>query len=494
MMTHKDPPGLSAKIPSDIRPKYEAITTLTDAFCKRHLNEEYAEMCRRLTDALARKRPTPLVRGRAEVWACGIVRTIGWANVLDDPKQSPYMKLIAIDPEFGVAESTGQAKSMAIRRTFGIGRLNVNWTLPSRMGDNPLVWKVEVNGTLVDIRQEPRERQEAAFRKGLIPYIPADRTTGVDDQTRTPPDTPIHSLEGNLFGAIFGFHEKVMTLLRGAGLADDKLGVASERIGHLLRETTEGIKSSKDLNVQPRLDAMYEDVRRMVDELVALGSLRDQMEQIYSETPSADIPWNIETPPKALVELIDSGQIHPCKAIDLGCGAGNYAIYLASVGFDVMGVDISPSAIALAEANAKQKGVACRFLVADILGGLPDITETFEFAYDWSLLHHVFPIDRKRYAETVCRLLAPGGKYLSVCLSEKDAGFGGTGQIRRTPLGTMLYFSSEDELRDLFASDFDIRALQTVQIEGKREPHLMNFAFMEKKLVGQKKKRGRRRT
>jgi hypothetical protein len=117
----------------------------------------------------------PLARGRKEVWACGIVRTIGWVNMLDDPKQSPYMKLIDIDPEFGVAESTGQAKSLAIRRMFGIGRLNPDWTLPSRLGDNPLIWKVEVNGMLVDIRQESRERQEAAFQKGLIPYIPADR-------------------------------------------------------------------------------------------------------------------------------------------------------------------------------------------------------------------------------------------------------------------------------------------------------------------------------
>jgi SAM-dependent methyltransferase len=164
------------------------------------------------------------------------------------------------------------------------------------------------------------------------------------------------------------------------------------------------------------------------------------------------------------------------------------------LGFDVLGVDISPSAIALAEANAKQKGVTCRFVAADVLGGLPEITETFEFAYDWSLLHHVFPLSRKRYAETVCRLLAPGGKYLSVCFSEQDAGFGGTGHTRRTPLGTMLYFSSEDELRDLFASGFDIRTLKTVQVEGKQEPHLMNFAFMEKKQVGQKKKRGRKRT
>ncbi|MGO9112712.1 MAG: hypothetical protein ACLP9L_26055 [Thermoguttaceae bacterium] len=48
-------------------------------------------------------------------------------------------------------------------------------TLPSRLGDNPLVWKVEVNGQPVDIRQESREKQEKAFHKGLIPYVPADR-------------------------------------------------------------------------------------------------------------------------------------------------------------------------------------------------------------------------------------------------------------------------------------------------------------------------------
>jgi len=174
MVPHEDSPNPSSAVPADVRPKYQAITALTDAFCKRHLNEEYAEMCRRLAVALARMQPTPLVRGRAEVWACGIVRTIGWANVLDNPDKSPYMKLIDIDPEFGVAESTGQGKSLAIRRMFGIGRLNRHWTLPSRLGDNPVIWKIEVNGALVDIRQESRELQEVAFKEGLIPYIPGE--------------------------------------------------------------------------------------------------------------------------------------------------------------------------------------------------------------------------------------------------------------------------------------------------------------------------------
>jgi SAM-dependent methyltransferase len=209
--------------------------------------------------------------------------------------------------------------------------------------------------------------------------------------------------------------------------------------------------------------------------------IRGQMEKIYSETPPGDIPWNIEIPPKALVDLVESGRVQPCKTIDMGCGAGNYAIYLASVGFDVTGVDISPSAIALAEAQAKQKGVTCRFVAADVLGGLVDFTDTFDFAYDWSLLHHVFPNDRKQYVETVHRLLIPGGKYLSVCFSDKDTSFDGTGQFRTTSIGTVLYFSSEDELRDLFEPYFEITTLKTIQVEGKREPHLMNWAFMKKK-------------
>ncbi len=166
------------RVPMELRERLFEVVDLTDDFCNRHLNEEYAELCRRLTVALARKRSSPLARGQAEVWACGIVRTIGWANVLDDPKSSPYMKLIDIDPEFGVANSTGQGKSMAIKRMFGIGRLNPDWTLPSRLGDNPVFWMVEVNGILVDIRQESRETQEEAFQEGLIPYIHADRQGG----------------------------------------------------------------------------------------------------------------------------------------------------------------------------------------------------------------------------------------------------------------------------------------------------------------------------
>jgi hypothetical protein len=152
-----------------------AITGLTDQFCREHLNDEYAALCRRLAEKLSRKRPSPLLHGKPETWASGIVRTIGWVNFLGDPSQTPHMKMTDIDQGFGVSEASGSAKSKAIRELLRMRPFDPDWTLPSRMDDNPLVWTLNVNGLLMDIRQAPREAQEAAFRKGLIPYIPADR-------------------------------------------------------------------------------------------------------------------------------------------------------------------------------------------------------------------------------------------------------------------------------------------------------------------------------
>jgi hypothetical protein len=152
------------------------ITELTDGFCEEFLNEEYAKLCRELASALARKRPSPLLRGKRETWACGIVRTIGWVNYLDDPAQKPHMKLPIIDRTFGVAESTGQGKSKSIRKMLKIGNFDLRWTLPSKKDDNPRAWIVQVNGFAIDARYAPRDIQEAAFKKGLIPYVPADQT------------------------------------------------------------------------------------------------------------------------------------------------------------------------------------------------------------------------------------------------------------------------------------------------------------------------------
>jgi hypothetical protein len=168
-------PDAGQSIPAQMRQKHDAIVTLIDEFARQHLNEEYRLMVRRLAGVLARKRPSPLVNGMAMAWACGIVRTIGWVNFLDDNTQTPHMKLTDVDKAFGVSSGTGQAKSKAIRNLLKIRPFDPEWTLPSRMDQNPVAWLVEFNGLIVDVRALPREVQEEAFRRGMIPYIPADR-------------------------------------------------------------------------------------------------------------------------------------------------------------------------------------------------------------------------------------------------------------------------------------------------------------------------------
>jgi len=205
------------------------------------------------------------------------------------------------------------------------------------------------------------------------------------------------------------------------------------------------------------------------------------MDKIYRKTPLNEIPWNIDVPPYQLVELVDSGKVKPCKTIDLGCGIGNYAVYLASRGFGVTGIDVSTTAIKIAKDNATKKGIKCDFLVADVLGGLCEVKETFDFAFEWELLHHIFPEQRRTYVGNVYKLLNPGSVYLSVCFSEKDSEFGGSGNYRVTGLGTVLHFSSEHELRKLFEPYFKIRELKTIEIRGRPKAHFANYAFMERR-------------
>lgn len=236
-------------------------------------------------------------------------------------------------------------------------------------------------------------------------------------------------------------------------------------------------KSDRSLFLQ-QLDEVIQAIRRDHPD----NCSREQMDRIYRELPLDEIPWNVESPPAALVDLVDSGWVQPSDAVDLGCGAGNYAVWLASKGFRVTGLDLSPCAIELATGLAKHKNVTCRFMAQDMTGVVKGFDNAFDFAFDWEVLHHVFPEDRGRYVMNVHRMLRSGGKYFSLCFSEDEPpSFGGNGEFRKTPLGTTLYFSSEGELRELFEPLFVIERLCTVEVAGKRGHHLAVKALMSKK-------------
>jgi len=129
---------------------------------------------------------------------------------------------------------------------------------------------------------------------------------------------------------------------------------------------------------------------------------------------SHDTPWDIGAPDFNLIETVNKTRIKPCKAIDIGCGTGDNAIWLAQQGFDVVGIDTSAVAIEKAKEKALKANTNCRFFVGNFLAsqieGAP-----FGFIFDRGLFH-VFETEEERnnFAENVHRHLEKDGLWLSL--------------------------------------------------------------------------------
>jgi hypothetical protein len=182
----------SDSVPKEMQEKYAEIVALTDQFSQKYLNEEYAQLIRLATAALSRKRPSPIVSGKASTWACGITHAIGMVNFLYDSSQSPYISAKELYKIFGVGESTGQGKSKVVRDTLKMHQMDPNWSLPSTIDNNPMAWLVSINGLIVDARSATVEVQEKLVAMGVIPYVPGqNKQDGIITITKQPSIDPI---------------------------------------------------------------------------------------------------------------------------------------------------------------------------------------------------------------------------------------------------------------------------------------------------------------
>lgn len=131
-----------------------------------------------------------------------------------------------------------------------------------------------------------------------------------------------------------------------------------------------------------------------------------------------DLPWDTGRPDPHLTAFVTERALTPRRTLEVGCGTGTNALWLAEHGFDVLGVDVSPRAIELANAKLETCDPAiaerCRFATLDFLvGELP--SQPFAVVYDRGCFH-VFdaPDDRARFAERVATCLGPEGLWLSL--------------------------------------------------------------------------------
>ena len=127
-----------------------------------------------------------------------------------------------------------------------------------------------------------------------------------------------------------------------------------------------------------------------------------------------------------------------------GCGTGEHALLAASLGHDVMGVDLSAKAIELAMTKAAERGVEARFLVADALR-LVDLGEQFDSVLDCGLFHVLGDNERERYVDSLTAVVAPGGRLHMLCFSDRQPGDWGPRRVTQEELRTSFSFAWEIE-------------------------------------------------
>lgn len=123
----------------------------------------------------------------------------------------------------------------------------------------------------------------------------------------------------------------------------------------------------------------------------------------------ANTPWDTGVPSGHLKSLLTEGFIKPCRVLELGCGIGTNAIFLAQSGFDVTAVDLAEEAIKRARMKADEAGVKVNFLQADVTS-LPDLG-LFSFAFDRGTYHIVRSINLAGFQSMLGRVLEAGGYY-----------------------------------------------------------------------------------
>ncbi len=182
-----------------------------------------------------------------------------------------------------------------------------------------------------------------------------------------------------------------------------------------------------------------------------------------------EAPWTFQEPHPLLVALVAQHKIPLGRVLEVGCGEGYHAIYLASRGCTVTAIDCSSNAIQYAQEHSRDAKVRIEFLKMDYRD-LSTWDRQFDFVFDWRFLHEITDEEARRvYVKNVARCLGKGGKYLSVAFSG-SADYWGSGILRTAPnTHLVLYFAMWEDLQRLFSPYFTIVEKQTITA-----PHSLN--------------------
>ena len=195
---------------------------------------------------------------------------------------------------------------------------------------------------------------------------------------------------------------------------------------------------------------------------------KESWDQVYRIHKLDEIPWHSSQPDRNLVKLIQEKQIKIGSVLDMCSGDGTNSIYLATRGFKVMGVDISPTAVEIARERCAKRNVMCDYSVGDILKIKSD--REFDLILDRGCFHHISKKNKPKYVRLVNTLLKKKGKFFLLCFSD-----------RNPPSEKNL---SKKDILSYFSEYFNILFIKdSVHSESKTErKRYLYAAFMERKV------------
>ena len=146
-------------------------------------------------------------------------------------------------------------------------------------------------------------------------------------------------------------------------------------------------------------------------------------------------PWDIGRPQPAVVRLAAEGGFAGA-VLDAGCGTGENALHIASLGLSVLGVDVAETALAIARAKAVDRGIEVEFAAADAFQ-LERLGRKFETVLDCGLFHTFDADERPEYVASLVSVIVQDGTLYVLCFSDKGP-------------DTVPYPISQEELRAAF--------------------------------------------
>lgn len=175
-------------------------------------------------------------------------------------------------------------------------------------------------------------------------------------------------------------------------------------------------------------------------------------DEAYRGTP----PWDIGRAQRELIALEEAGEIRG-SVLDVGCGKGDNALFLAEKGYHVWAVDAVPSAIEAARKKATERSIPVTFMVMDILS-ISGIGQTFDTVIDSGFFHTLTDPVRHQYTRELSLVLKPGGNYFMLAFSDREPP--GYGPRRVT----------QDEIRATFSSGWQVNWIKEAVFESRTRP------------------------